>query len=92
MMNTFKLSHSLKNWVIYNPKPLIQDEKRAQYLKLIAESETENENTILFKAFLRIDKQIQQLNLDNKVQSAQIIEQNKELKGSLNKVIDENSS
>ena len=71
----------------------LQDEKIAQYLKLIAESETEseNDNTKLYNTLLKMDKQIQNLIIDNKVQSAQIIEQNQKLTESLNKILDENS-
>ena len=71
----------------------IQDEKIAQYLKLIARSETDpgNDNTKLFMTLLTIEKQIQNLILHSKVQSTQIIEQNEELKGSLNKVLGENA-
>ena len=88
------VEHVIKDYCQQRFKDIkLQDEKRAQYLKLIAESEidSENDNVNLLKTLLNIDKQIQKLIFDNKVQSTQIIEQNEELKGSLNKVLDENS-
>ena len=87
------VKHIIKDYCEQKFKDIkLRDEKMTQYLRLISEyPDSENDNPNLFKAFQRIDAQIQKLIIDNTAQSTRIIEQNEELKGSLNKVLNENS-